>query len=448
MWSPFVRSTYNLAFGLLLLLALPWLLVRLIRRGGWRRQFGQRFGRFEPPAITAKGEEAERPLWLHAVSVGEANLVTRFALLLQERLPGSPIIVSTTTTTGMAVLQRQLPPSIKKIYYPLDLRGWVRRSLAAVRPRAILLVEAEIWPNFLWQAHDAQIPVLLVNARVSERSQSRYQQLAFVFKPLFSAFRLVCCASPPEAARLMNVGVRPEALEVVGNLKFDLADPDPSAADRVQALLARLQANQQRTILLGGSTHPGEEAILGRLYTQLRERFPDLFLVVAPRHFERANDACRDLQSLGLEIVRRTQLDAPSTEPPGPFPDHVDALVVDTTGELRAFYSHADIVFMGKSLAARGGQNPIEPAAAGCAIITGPHMQNFAHVMTEFLAADALLQVRDVDELRSTIERLLTDPDGRRALGQRATRVVEAGRGALGRTVDAVLPKLQERGAP
>jgi 3-deoxy-D-manno-octulosonic-acid transferase len=431
-----VRIAYNLVFGFLFALSLPWLLIRLLRRGQWREQFGQRFGRFAPRTVQAL---RQRPtIWLHAVSVGEANLVVRLASLLQHRLPEHQIVVSTTTTTGMTVLRRQLPDSIERIYYPLDLRGWVKRSLTTVRPQAIVLVEAEIWPNFLWRVRELRTPVLLVNARVSERSRRRYRKFGSLFEPLFAGFELVCCASPMDANRLRDVGCRADAIQEVGNLKFDISGSPPPAAPQVRRLLDGLGLTDKHTVLLGGSTHPGEERVLGQLTIQLRERFPRLFLIVVPRHFERAAEACRDLTALGLTVVRRSDLDRPNGKfAVSPTPN-CDALVVDTTGELRAFYTRADIVFVGKSLTAHGGQNPIEPAVAGCAVVTGPNMENFPHVMSEFLAGEAVIQVRDSSALRAAFEDLLSHPEKRRSLGKRARDVVEAGRGALDRTVEAI----------
>jgi 3-deoxy-D-manno-octulosonic-acid transferase len=389
----------------------------------------------------------DQPLWLHAVSVGEVQLVARLAEHLQRRLPGQRLVVSTTTTTGMAALRRHLPDEIEKIYYPLDLRRCVRRSLAVVRPRAMILVEAEIWPNFLWHAFELRVPVLLVNARVSERSTRRYRLLAFLFRPLFAGFDLVACASPTDASRLRAVGCRAEALEVVGNLKYDLAPWLEDSRLTINRWLRAAGVGDHPIVLLGGSTHPGEERILGRLYAELRRQFPQLFLVVVPRHVERTGEVCRDLASLGLRLVRRSELDRSPADPHAQGKAPCDALVVDSTGELRAFYTRADVVFVGKSLTARGGQNPIEPAAAGCAIVTGPHMQNFTQVMADFLSAEAVLQVRNEAELRSVLQRLLANPDDRRALGERAQRVVEAGRGALERTVDILLPPLSGRSA-
>ena len=429
-----LRFGYNVVFAFLLLLLVPWLVLRLVRRGQWRRQFRQRFGRFTTDE--ARVFDRHNALWLHAVSVGEVGLVVRVAAALQAELPRAQLVVSTTTTTGMAELNRRLPPNIARIYYPLDLRAWVRRSLSVVRPRAIVLVEAEIWPNFLWHARDLSIPVLLINARVSERSRDRYRQLRWIFQELFGSLRLVCCASQAEVDRMREVGCRQETLRIVGNLKYDLVDP-PGTRPDVQPLLRQAGVTYDRPILLGGSTHPGEEALLGRVFLRLRTEFPTLFLVVVPRHFERAADALRDLESLGLSGSRRTQL-APHT-PPTQAPD---ALVVDSTGELRAFYDHATVVVIGKSFRAHGGQNPIEPAAAGRAMVTGPHMENFRWIMEDFRQQAAVLQAPDEAALEAEVARLLRDSALRETLGLRARAVVQAGAGALDRTTKQIVAEL------
>lgn len=428
-----VKFIYNVVFAVLLLLLLPWLITRMLRRGHWKTHLSQRFGRFD---ASTRGRLAQgRRLWLHAVSVGEVNLVVRLAAALQERLPDVQLVVSTTTTTGMGELRRQLPDTVEKVYYPLDLRGWVRRSLLTVRPEAIVLVEAEIWPNFLWESQRLGIPVLLVNARISERSARRYRRMKSVFTPLFSGLQDVCCASKTDADRLHSVGCRSAAIHVVGHLKFDLAAAPAEPHPEVERVLAAIGVTPERPLLLGGSTHPGEEKLLGQAFRSLLQRFPDLVLVVVPRHFERAPEAIRDLQSLGLKVARRSELSYLT----GSSPTRPEALVVDSTGELRAFYAHATVVVIGKSWVAQGGQNPIEPAALARAIVTGPHMQNFSHVMEEFLRAEAVLQVPDASHLTHAIASLLADDELRNRLGHRAQQVVQSGRGALDRTADAVV---------
>jgi 3-deoxy-D-manno-octulosonic-acid transferase len=299
--------------------------------------------------------------------------------------------VSTTTTTGMAELRRRLPTHISKIYYPVDRRKYVGRALAVVNPEAIVLIEAEIWPNFLWRAFDLKRPVFLANARLSDRSLRGYKWFGFLFRPLFASFAGVGCQNADDAARLREVGCRPEAVHVVGNLKFDAAKLDERRTLNVPTLLRQLGVPADAQILVGGSTHDGEEAILAEIAQRLRARFPKLFLVLVPRHFERGNEVGRQLRERGVKFAYRNSIGADTQLADG----EVECLVVNTTGELRLFYEHAAVVFVGKSLAAIGGQNPIEPAALGKAMVFGPNMQNFAGITRNFVAEDGAMQVGD-----------------------------------------------------
>ncbi|MGA1236605.1 MAG: 3-deoxy-D-manno-octulosonic acid transferase [Limisphaerales bacterium] len=437
MRSILIQAAYNLAFIVILTAMLPWLLARLLRRGQWKSGFTQRFGLFTEDL--QHQFQQNPPIWLHAVSVGEANLVVRLVNALQTTLPQCRFVVSTTTTTGMAQLQKQLPSSITKIYYPLDFLPWVKKSLRTVQPKAVILVEAEIWPNFLWTTRSLQIPALLVNARVSEKSQRRYTRLKSLFHPLFAQFKLVCCSTHTDAQRLLSLGCPTTSIQTVGNLKFDVElppspHPDPAAT---QLLLQAGIKPESHLILLGGSTHAGEEKILGECLKSLRPSFPNLVLVVAPRHFERAGDACHDLQQLGLQVTRRSSLQANATLNPPP-----DALVVDSTGELKSLYSCATVVFIGKSLTAHGGQNPVEPAALAKPIITGPHMQNFQLITREFLAHQAITQVQNPEQLLHQIQYLLENPEACQRLGENARQVVQTSSGATKRTLNAILQTL------
>lgn len=438
-----MRFVYDILFTVVLFATAPLWLWRLARRGEWRRGFGQRLGRYST--------EVRRELagggavWLHAVSVGEVNLVVRLVELLADRLPGARFVVSATTNTGRRELDARLPSGVPRIYYPLDRRAWVRRAFEAVRPRAIVLVEAEIWPNYLAEAGRRGIPTLLVNARVSERSARRYRRLPGLFGPLFAGFETVTCPTPEDATRLAGLGCRSGVVHVVGHPKFDAAlaaNSDPGAA---RALLDRLGVPSQARVIVGGSTHPGEEALLAAIYRRLRQDRPDLFLVLVPRHFERCPEAAHGIRAAGVEAVFRTRMQAAV-----PLPvDAPRCLLVDTTGELRGFYAVADLVVIGKSLIASGGQNPIEPAALGRAIVTGPNMQNFRAIHAEFLRHDAVCQVPDADALEAAMRDLLDHREKRAALGARARAVVEANRGALERTADAIIACLgRESNAP
>ncbi len=408
------------------------------RRGNWRPGFRQRFGRYSTKikqAITNR-----HVIWIHAVSVGEVNVCTQFIRALEPRMPNLKIVVSTTTSTGMAELQRRLPSHIQKIYYPIDRRQWVRRALGTIHPEAIVLVEAEIWPNFLWRALDQKIPVFLVNARLSKRSWRGYRRFRFLFGPLFESFAGVGCQNEVDAARLLELGCRPEAVQVMGNLKFDSAKINERRLTDVPRLLEQLGVPGNAPLLVAGSTHAGEEAVLGEIFLRLRRRFPELFLVVVPRHFERGKEAGRDLAAKGVKFVYRSELTLNSRHQPG----ELNGLVVNTTGELKYFYEHARVVFVGKSLTAEGGQNPIEPGVLAKPMVFGPNMQNFEAITRALVDGDGAVQVRDAAGLERALEEILADPDRADALGRNALRVVKENRGAIDRTVEMIVAQLDD----
>ena len=377
-------------------------------------------------------------VWLHAVSVGEVNLCTQLIHALEPRAPNLKIVVSCTTTTGMAELRRRLPTHITKIYYPLDRRKFVRRALATINPKVIVLVEAEIWPNFLWRARDLRIPLFLANARLSDRSYPRYKKFGWLFRPLFASFTGVGCQNEEDAQRLRDVGCRPEAVRVVGNLKFDAARLTEKRQLDVRGLLRQIGVADDAPILVAGSTHDGEEFLLADMAARLRQKFPKLFLVLVPRHFERCKDLGLKLKARGVKFVYRNEIFANTQLRAG----EVDCLLVNTTGELKFFYEPATVVFVGKSLTAIGGQNPIEPGALGKAIVFGPNMQNFTDITRSFLKKDAAVQVKNAAELEQASPTLLANEARRAELGRHALEVVAENLGAVERTVDLILPHL------
>jgi 3-deoxy-D-manno-octulosonic-acid transferase len=435
-----VRTLYNILFLFFFTLASPYYFWRLRRRGDWMRDFGQRFAIYDPSIKQALTNRDV--IWLHAVSVGEVNLCTQLINTLEPRVPNLKIVVSCTTTTGMAELRRRLPTHITKIYYPIDRRKYVRRALATFDPKVIVLVEAEIWPNFLWRARDLKIPLFLANARLSDRSFPRYKKFGWLFRPLFAAFTGVGCQNEEDAQRLRAVGCRPESVQVVGNLKFDAAKLTEQRKLDVPGMLRQIGVPDDALILVGGSTHDGEELLLAEMSARLRQKFPNLFLILVPRHFERCAELGQKLKAHGVKFILRnaifanTQLAANS----------LDCLLVNTTGELKFFYEPADVVFVGKSLTAIGGQNPVEPGALGKAIVFGPHMQNFGDITRNFLKNNAAVQVKNAEELERCLAELLADPARRTDLGRRALEVVAGNLGAVERTVEMILPELASRG--
>ena len=433
-----MRSLYNILFTFGFFISAPFHFVKMLRRGHWREGFGQRFGRFSSKVKQAMTNR--HILWIHAVSVGEVNMATQLIFALEQRLPNLKIVVSTTTSTGMGELNKKLPSHVHKIYYPIDRRFYVKRAILSIHPEAIVLVEAEIWPNFLWLAEELDIPTFLVNARLSERSFRGYRRFGFLFRQLFASFKGVGCQNQDDAERLRQLGCRPEVIRVVGNMKFDAAKLEERRVFDVGRLLAQLGVPPGARVLLGGSTHPGEEGILAEVYLRLRQRFSDLFLVVVPRHFERGKEAGREISARGVRFVYRKEVTPNSQYKPG----EVDCLLVNTTGELRYFYEYANVIFVGKSLTVEGGQNPIEPGALGKPMVFGPNMQNFQAIAREFVEQGGALQVSDAAGLEQALARLLGDPKLASALGANALKVVRANLGAIEKTVEMIVEHLDD----
>jgi len=432
-----MRLVYNILFTVFLCLSAPYYLLKMWRRGRWREGFQQRFGKYG--SKVKQSLTNSHVLWFHAVSVGEVNLCTQLIVAIEPRIPNTRIVVSTTTSTGMGELQRRLPSHIVKIYYPIDRKRWVNRALSLIHPEGVVLVEAEIWPNFIWRLRDKRIPLFLVNARLSDRSYRGYKRFGFLFRPLFASFAGVGAQNETDSAKLRELGCRPEAIHVVGNLKFDAAKLEERRLLDVPGMLRQLGVPESACLLVAGSTHAGEERILGEILLRLRRRHPDLFLVVVPRHFERGKEAGRDLSAQGVKFVYRSEITVTTQMQPG----EVECLLVNTTGELRYFYEQATVIFVGKSLTAQGGQNPIEPGALGKAMVFGPNMQNFGPTADAFLQENGAIQVQDAAGLERAIDELLADHAKRVQLGQNALKVVRANRGSIERTADMIVKHLE-----
>ena len=431
-----MRLIYNVLFLIGFLVSAPFYFLKMKRRGGWRAGFGQRFARYDSRLKTALTNR--HTLWIHAVSVGEVNIATQLIKALESRAPTLTVVVSTTTSTGMGELRKKLPAHVPKFYYPIDRRKYVSRALRVINPEAIVLVEAEIWPNFLWKAADRRIPTFLVNARLSEKSYRGYKRAAFLFRPIFRDFTGVGAQNEADAQRLITLGCRPEVVRIVGNLKFDAAQIAEKNAIHVDQLYGQIGVKDDALILVAGSTHDGEEAYLADLFLRLRERFPKLFLTLVPRHFERSREVGTELEKRKIRFVYRTEISATTHYPPG----EIQALIVNTTGELRHFYQNATVVFVGKTLMAEGGQNPIEPGAIGRAMVFGPNMQNFQAIAAAFVNGRAARQERDAAGVEKAIAELLASPQEREDLGRNAREVVRQNQGSIERTLDMVLEKV------
>ena len=432
---------YNLAFPFLFLLLLPRFLVRMCRRGGYRDRFAERFGRFDP-GIRARLAEAPR-LWVHAVSVGEMFAALDFIRAYRARFPGARFAISTVTSTGRALALQKADPADGVIYFPLDFPPFVRRALETVRPRVLILTEGDLWPNLLREARARAIPVAVINGRLSEKSARGYGRVRPLVRSALGNVDLILAQSEADRARYLALGAAPERVEARGSIKFEIS-PDPEAAARARAVIDRTGWPSGARLLVGGSTWPGEEAALAEAVRRLRIRHPDLRLILAPRHAERAGRVAEELAGRGFRLLRRSALAMSGA----PADGSADLLLVDTTGELKAFYAAADLVFVGKSLFDnRGGQNFIEPAAYGKPVLTGPHVENFSAVADDFRAADAWIQVDGLESLVQAMDGLLRDPAAAAALGRRAVELVARRRGVLSETVTRIGRLAGEEGA-
>ncbi|AKJ64302.1 3-deoxy-D-manno-octulosonic acid transferase [Kiritimatiella glycovorans] len=422
---------YQIILPAALLLSAPYYLLRMVRRGGYRRGFAERFA-FYPARARSLTAKARRPVWVHAVSVGEVKVAAAFMAELRRRDPEVWFVLTTNTSTGRRLAERDPDRAELIVYMPLDLYPVMSRAMNLFRPERLVLVEIELWPNMIRLARRRGIPVSLINGRMSDRSCRGYARLRFLTRRLLPELSAVCVQGDRDAKRFIDLGAPRERVHVLGSAKYDGALTAAEEGGEAKQLIAAAGADRDAPVLVGGSTWPGEEETLWSIAQRLREGHPGLFVVLVPRHAERSTEIAERLRRLGARVARRSRLEDGDGE--------ADMLLVDTTGELIDFYAAADVVFVGKSLDPnRGGQNPIEPAALGKPVVVGPHMENFPAVMKDLREARAVIEVEAGAALGATLERLLNDPGERNELGRRASELVAAKRGVLARTADVVM---------
>jgi 3-deoxy-D-manno-octulosonic-acid transferase len=420
---------YSLIAALALVASAPWVLWQAVRHGKYRHRWHERFGRL-PPSVAGAGGPT---LWLHAVSVGEVLSAAPLVAAMRHVHPDWRIVVSTTTRTGRDMAEARLSGVAGVFYFPLDFAWIVRKVLRHLRPSLVVIVETEIWPNLVRLCRANGIGLLLVNARISDRSYPRYRRVRRLLAGVFAQFDRLCAQSDATASRLRDLGAPADRVVVTGSLKFDVpADPPRSVAD----VAARLDG---LPVLLAASTLKGEEEILLQTLQRLRETTADAVLVIAPRHPERFDGVTLLAERTGLRVLRRTRLAA---QPDAPF----DVLVLDTIGELAALCAQATVVFVGGSLVPSGGHNILEPARYARPIVVGPSMSNFADIARSFLAAGALVQAPDADAAQRELLSLFADAPRRQRLGEAARGVLDQHRGAVERTMREIAAVMGGRG--
>ncbi|MFA7172992.1 MAG: 3-deoxy-D-manno-octulosonic acid transferase [Kiritimatiellia bacterium] len=426
---------YNTVFTLLYLLLLPHFVLRMLRRGGYKERFWDRFGRL-PSDVVQRLKASPGRIWIHAVSVGEVFVAGQVMREMRRQAPAIQFLFSTTTSTGWTQAQKQIGAQDVLIYCPLDLSCCVQRVVKLVQPAALILTESEIWPNLIHCCAAAKVSIFLINARVSDRSAPRYVKLRWWFAPIFRMFTLIMAQSELDKRRLVAAGADAGRIQICGSFKFDVAHRDLKKEEELRAWLDSHGVTANKLILLGGSTWPGEDQILIDAYRALAPDYPQLRLVIVPRHFEKADAVEDNIARSGLICVRKSR-DASSPE--GDTSLMASVLLADTTGELMGFYGLSQIVFVGKSLCAHGAQNMIEPCMCGAAVLVGPHIENFRAVMSDLLEAHGVIQIAAEEMLLEQVELLLGDEQARRALGIRAAAVVTARKGVVERCAKQML---------
>ncbi len=429
-----IRFIYNLLWPIGLLFFLPGYLTKMVRRGGYRKKFGQRLGIYDRDLrARLSRSRGNGSTWLHAVSVGEVMIALKLAWQLRTLEPSVHCVLTATTTTGFALAKKNAPPWIEVMYTPLDFWPVMRRAFSVIRPAKIVLVEAEIWPNLVAEAHARRAPLVLVNARLSPRSERRFHQFRFFVAPTFRLLDLVCVQEPEDVDRWAALGVQRSRMKHTGSIKYDPAGFDQNTDAQETSDLVSTSArdvspalNPERLVLFGGSTHRGEEEILANAFLNLRQKFPSLCLFIAPRHVERIGAIRAQLEALSLHVRL-------ASEATNYGEAKSECVLLDRTGELQRWYGIATVVFIGKSLTAHGGQNPVEPIIAGKPVIFGPHMENFATLAKTLVSKDGAIQLHDVGSLEWAIDSLLCDNEARQRLVQNAREVLGQHRGATAR---------------
>ena len=420
-----LRGVYSLALYALLPVTIYHLVWRGFRHPAYLSRWNERYARYgRTHTVPAQGEV----LWVHAVSVGEVAAATGLVNALLKDHPGRRLVVTSITPTGSERIQSLWGDRVEHIYLPYDLPGAVGRFLDRFRPSQALIMETELWPNLLFGCRDRAIPVSIINARLSARSLRGYQMLAPLVSRALRTVTHVCAQSAADAKRFVLLGARAEAVQTTGNLKYDVSMANAGSIATFQDAFGRHAG--PRMAWIAASTHPEEELPVTLAHRRLRRRWPDLLLLWAPRHPERFRPVVERLRSAGFRTGTRGEERWPSVEDA--------AFVIDTLGELQAFFNVADVAFVGGSLQDIGGHNLLEPAAAGVPIITGPHLHNFAEIASQLRQVDAMRVVESGDALADALDALLAEPQARERMGKAGRELVESGRGALARTREVI----------
>ncbi len=429
----FLMILYNILWAIFLVGGAPVIILALRFKPKRRRTFLQRLGLTPLPRGIRQARQHRHPrIWVHALSVGEVISAVPLVRGLKQRFSDHQLVFSASTQTGFAIAQKQLSPTVDHlIYFPYDLWFSVRSRIQAIQPEFVVMVETDIWPNFLFELKKRDIPLILTNARLSSRSFAGYRRFSRFFAPVFGCFSRIGVQTDTDQDRFAGLGVLPARIKVTGNLKFD-QPVEPMPESRQERMRQYLGIQAKQPVIVAGSTHPGEEARLVDLYLRLKTVFTDLVLILVPRDPERAASISALLANWELSVRFWSE-----GEPPAAAPSP-DIVIVDRIGVLRRLYAIAHIAFVGGSLVTRGGHNPLEPAAYGKPVLFGPDMSNFAGIAALLTESGGAIQVPHTEALYRDLIRLLKAPESARKMGEAGLAVFYQNQGAVANSLAVI----------
>ncbi|OGW09139.1 MAG: hypothetical protein A2W77_05755 [Nitrospinae bacterium RIFCSPLOWO2_12_39_16] len=419
---------YNLFLTASIILILPWWLLNLVK-GKYRIGFWQRMGYYSDEIKRELINQS--PIWVHAVSVGEVIASTPLVKGLRREYPDAKIILSTVTDTGQQIAKERIKEADYIIYFPFDFSWSVKRALNTINPIVCIIMETELWPNFLREANKKAIPVAVINGRISERSFKRYRMISLFMKSVLESVRLFSMQTEEDAKRIIALGADKRNVNVSGNIKYD-SEFKEIEEEKVKEIKNTLGVNNNDRIFIAGSTHPGEEETIIRLYSHILKNHADFRLVIAPRHIDRVGDVEEIVKRKGLASVRKSEIQNPKSKIQNPI------IIIDTIGELGFMYSIADIVFIGGSLIPHGGQNILEPAFYKKPVIFGKYMMNFQEIAKEMILSGGGIQVNDEKELIKEVDGLINNGKKMIEIGEKGYQVIMKNRGALQKNLELI----------
>jgi len=420
---------YNILLSITSILLSPLILFALLREEKYRMGLSQKLG-FLPPHLLLK-LSGSRPVWIHAVSVGEVTSTIPLIQEIKKRYPSQKIILSTVTVTGNYTATIRVREVDAVIYFPLDYSFIVKKVIRQIKPKLFIILETELWPNILRELKRNNIPSVVVSGRISNRSYHKYRWGRFFFTKVLDNIHLFCMQTEVDSKRIINIGADKDRVTTVGNLKFDQCVPTITTEEK-ENLYNMLSLKEGQTIFIAGSTHKGEENIVLEVFKNLKKTYEDLILILAPRHPERFDEVADLLSHQKLRSIKKTKIKVAQKS------NHHDIILLDTIGELSKLYSIGTIIFVGGSLVSTGGHNVLEPVAYKKAVIFGPHMDNFSEISRCLRESGGGFQVNNQEEFLSQTEMLLQNDVDRDKLGEKAFEVIAHNQGAINKSMEAI----------